>query len=477
MGKKYEHTDYSKLLAELKGNQFEKELIEDEQGKTDIETDLTLEMKESLLHGMTEIGNLRTYEMRGTYDYEKLLTDVINAFETVDDRSQPYWKELYMCMGQPSVADIERILTHLIDMRIAYLEHHDYDVYHSVDRLVSQTSFLKYTVYLETNGFKSVDDEKPVEEDVKPKVAPITETFQKIQSDEKIKYVITDDNVIHEKTCSLVKKLWMDEWEFKADYEKSAIRCPQCALRAYIRAGAKDIKQYDQYVNLFEKMGITEELARKMYIVLGFKTKLSNMNIEGANHSGNLQNAVTIWHKEDTWKIGAVLKNRVRLEHNNYIARPNKTREFVKGFHVQRDELFVTSAIKIIDEYQYENHFVQPTVKAKSDGQAKFFDMSVEGNRKSWIGSVKDWISEKILRKKNYLYGMNQAGKNGTKPVNGTVCLYQWVDEAGKKHWCSGIYRSKKKDFWAYYGDKKNVIVPFSAVTEWIPLTDIMLDA
>lgn len=63
-------------------------------------------------------------------------------------------------------------------------------------------------------------------------------------------------------------------------------------IQAYIISGAKDPKEIDWYLRFFEKVGITEERAKNIFIDNKMNTRIS-------------PDIMTIWHKEDTWRIKA----------------------------------------------------------------------------------------------------------------------------------------------------------------------------
>lgn len=67
---------------------------------------------------------------------------------------------------------------------------------------------------------------------------------------------------------------------------------------------------------------------------------------------------MTIWHKEDTWRIKALpKKGRVQVYHNNYKVKARGEREFTQGFHIQNPICADTNigyALSVIKHYKYK---------------------------------------------------------------------------------------------------------------------------
>lgn len=68
-------------------------------------------------------------------------------------------------------------------------------------------------------------------------------------------------------------------------------------------------------------------------------------------------NGLTIWGKEDSWRLELQDDGKVmRLMHNNYRPLPDGTRIFTKGYHLQAELVMAKHAINITSRYTYEGH-------------------------------------------------------------------------------------------------------------------------
>lgn len=171
---------------------------------------------------------------------------------------------------------------------------------------------------------------------------------QRILSNEQIKYIYSErEALFHDKSCREARLIPDDELRYSQEYRKDKKQCPECACKAYVRCGAKDLENYETYRKLFEKMQIQEKLIRHIYVDCGMKTKAS-------------VNVLTVWDREDTWKIVSLdTGGRVQLLHNNYHLSPDGERSFDSGYHVQNSVSQSTNAayaFKIIETYSFDEH-------------------------------------------------------------------------------------------------------------------------
>lgn len=178
----------------------------------------------------------------------------------------------------------------------------------------------------------------------KPK-AKFSPYRQRIMSDETVKYLYSQkDRVLHDKSCPKVRDIPDDELCYTKDYLFDFLQCPLCAIKSYVRFGARDFYHFSLYERLFQRMGFTSALARKMYIEDRMETSASN-------------NGLTIWGKEDSWRLEFCEGNdKPRLMHNNYRPLPDGTRVFMPGYHVQAEWATPLYALKVIAGYTYEGH-------------------------------------------------------------------------------------------------------------------------
>lgn len=317
----------------------------------------------------------------------------------------------------------------------------------------------------------------PDEEKTKKDIV-ISDSLQRELSNEKIKYLCDSQNeMLHDKSCrwawEIPEEYRLSVEEFDTDYSL----CHKCKTKALIRAGAKDIKEFEKYMELFSMFGIDNETLYKMYIKYGFKTKLSTMNKKDSPYSNWEYNAITIRCNEDSWRIGIVDKGSIRLEHNNYKQLKMGEREFTPGFHVQNDYSYegaIKEIVRYIGGYRYEDHFYMPI---NPDATSKRPPLLV--TMKERLCKKKEetlWLRiRKTLFKKYYHDRINALRASNIYPESGALCLYLWKNDNGKISWNTGIYRKKKKYFMANYGDSK-VIVPFEKVIKWAPVNEISVN-
>lgn len=171
---------------------------------------------------------------------------------------------------------------------------------------------------------------------------------QRILSNEQVKFLYSgSDTLIHDKSCKEARQISDDDLLYTQKYLPERKQCPECAVKAYVRIGAKDFKNYDTYLKLFEKMRMQEHLIRHMYVDCGMSTMAS-------------ANVLTVWDREDTWKIVSLdAKGSVQLLHNNYHLSGDGERHFSTGYHVQNDSTQNTSvgyAVKAIKTYSFDEH-------------------------------------------------------------------------------------------------------------------------
>lgn len=204
---------------------------------------------------------------------------------------------------------------------------------------------------------------------------------QRIMSDENILFLSSFDvnSPIHDKTCLEARKIPDYKLQPLTEYNKQLPQCESCAIKSYIRVGAKDFYNWKNYEDLFEKMGFSTKLIRSMYVNRGMKTTIG-------------VGVLTIWCKDDKWMLQLTnSKGGLRLLHNNYTVDKNGKRRIVSGFHVQVDPCpSAKSAIRRISEYDYEKlHCTQEEVKTINSV------VSVENNgiKKTGIFTrIKEWF-------------------------------------------------------------------------------------
>lgn len=182
---------------------------------------------------------------------------------------------------------------------------------------------------------------------------------QKLASNEKIKFYYVKGGRIHSKYCKYAARIKDEKLKVSEEYLEDKKQCHQCALQAYLLIGAEDYKNYEQYKELYKTMKVKEEILRDMYVVKRMKTSL-------------FHNILTIWYKQDRWKIKLLdEQGYVQLSHNNYRQTDSGEREFIKGYHIQNENCRKARflyAYRIICDYNYEWHTIPFTYADRALG-------------------------------------------------------------------------------------------------------------
>lgn len=168
---------------------------------------------------------------------------------------------------------------------------------------------------------------------------------QRIMSDETVKYLYSQSGgELHDKSCPEALKIPDEELCCSKEYLTELTQCPLCAVKAYVRLGAKDLYNFHRYERLFERMRFDSPLIRQMYVQKGLETSAGS-------------NGLTIWGKEDSWRLEFWEdSDKTRLMHNNYRPLPDGTRVFTEGYHVQAEWATPQYALTVIAGYTYEGH-------------------------------------------------------------------------------------------------------------------------
>lgn len=182
----------------------------------------------------------------------------------------------------------------------------------------------------------------------KPASAPpsISPFRQRLMSDEGILYFYSQaGDVIHDKTCRAARLIPDEALRWSDSYRPDLMQCPDCRLKAYLRLGARDASRTAAYEKLFETMGFSEKLLRRMYVHDGIQTEIIGPD------------RLKLWGNEDVWLLELLADRKsLRLLHNNYCALPDGGRSFVPGFHEQAAPATAEYAVSVIAGYTYEKH-------------------------------------------------------------------------------------------------------------------------
>ena len=281
-----------------------------------------------------------------------------------------------------------------------------------------------------------------------------SENRHRIMSNPEIKYLYSKrTNVIHDKHCDSAKTIADEELGWSEEYIAALYPCPACMLRAYIAAGAKDLEEMERYLQFFEKTRMTDEQIRSIYIECGMKTRI-------------FHDTMTIWYKEDTWRIRTLpKKGHVQLYHNNYAVRKGGIREFTQGFHIQNiscEDTNIQYALSIIKNYEYrpeesDLHRNSPylagkeKVRQKQPDAAEKMALPLEemledrSNPKSVWQRIKEFFHSMFKKKSLFqLHGFELVSEHGY-PADQTICVYIWKDKNNRLLWQTGIYNKKMK--------------------------------
>lgn len=306
-----------------------------------------------------------------------------------------------------------------------------------------------------------------------------TEKRHRIMSNEKIKFLYSNKlGVIHEKHCICAKHIPDEELEYCQEYQTDLKPCPECMIQAYIISGAKDPKEIDWYLRFFEKVGITEERAKNIFIDNKMNTRIS-------------PDIMTIWHKEDTWRIKALpKKGRVQVFHNNYKVKAKGERSFTQGFHLQSPACADTNidyALSVIKNYKYKPEecalhsdgkraAAQKKLKMKKLQEQEKAAVSIETLLEDAPETLTIWQKLKRvihrLIKKNNFFDLNdfQLVSECGYPKNQSICIYIWEDKNGQLAWQTGIYNQNLEQFSVRYGQivyaiKQNKVIAWKKMS------------
>ncbi len=327
---------------------------------------------------------------------------------------------------------------------------------------------------------------------------------QRILSSEQVRFLYAKScNCIHDKSCILARQIPDSELLYSMEYLPGMYQCPECAEKSYIRAGAKDMENYEAYRKLFERMQLSKRLLRHIYIQCGMKTKVS-------------VNVLTVWSGEDTWKVTALdSKGTVQLLHNNYHVTKDGIRKFDAGFHIQSESTQQTNiefAIKVMETYSFDAHQAARAAKLAGQGDAvvQKAGWGPEGQTTTGDAAAADTADEKKLPAmlpltmpkdtgsmlfrllagfkallKRYF---NWQGRGSTQryavqvtdfhevlesgfPSDGTICIYVWKNKGGEYCWRCGQYQARNGHFIVQYGDVK-LITHEKKVVAWKKLAE-----
>lgn len=266
--------------------------------------------------------------------------------------------------------------------------------------------------------------------------------------------IVRSEGKIHDKTCCVLKAYNDDEIEFSSEYDDLLCQCSECEIKAAIRVGAKD-NDIEAHEKFFRRVNASIDSIRKIYITMGFKTTV-------------VKNVLTVWYKEDVWKIISNDKsNIVELKHNNYVPLKDKERKFIEGFHVQNGYINFKNAINYIYEYEYVDHFKAPETKGKpAENIVPYDERFHEKSKQGIIG--------KIFAKPVFWYLKKFVFHNKEKkpPIPNKRCLIIYKGRDGGERIRAGAYQPDRKCFSVSYCGKTDIISE-KKVKYWVVLDEL----
>lgn len=209
---------------------------------------------------------------------------------------------------------------------------------------------------------------------------------QQILSNENIRYFWSEDeNVIHYKTCHCARCIPDEKLKYSNTYNSSMDQCPECAIKSYVMAYARDFEQYKRYEQDYRDMGISHKLLRKMYVDYHITTRRA---IDG----------IYLINDGEWWKITKdTEKGYLRLFHNNYYIKQGE-RIRCEGFHEQlkgKKHQRLDNILKYITTYDSNLHCpdgIKILAGSEVIGIKPVAEECLLGRLYLWIGKKLHWV-------------------------------------------------------------------------------------
>ena len=285
------------------------------------------------------------------------------------------------------------------------------------------------------------------------------EEWQRAKSDVTVKYALYH-GVIHDKCCPCIQDVPAYLVEFVKSYPSDGVQCGECAVRTYIRNGAEDMGNFEKYIAFFHRVNWKSSSIKKFYVDHDIRTRIDT-------------DVMTVWYKEDTWKIKSYPGTaRVDLLHNNYIIQNNQ-RYFTNGFHSQAKCIDMSNAVSCIYSYDYHRHLQPESVTKRKTVHAvnpPAADPMPKPQEEQRIASVTKPVQKKPslrirlktrirrfmlrylrLERTVRIDGLSSIEYAGY-PKSGSPCFILWNAEDGNEHWIIAVYSQKKQSFHATIG-------------------------
>ena len=212
----------------------------------------------------------------------------------------------------------------------------------------------------------------------------------RVLSDERVKFLkLITDNSIHDKTCKLLQKYPDRDIICLNEYDEKLSQCRGCAIKAYLRLGAKDPKNYKRYCTFFDNTFLSAKVLREIYVTNKMTTSI-------------FERTLTIKYKEDTWRIISLDNDgNVQLRHNNYKRLTDGTRQFLGGYHIQNNyckRIKIRPALSVIKTYDYKTHFTNDSILQTVEKNNHIaLKQSAISRILAWIKSVNNWFKRMLF--------------------------------------------------------------------------------
>lgn len=150
-------------------------------------------------------------------------------------------------------------------------------------------------------------------------------------------------NIVHDKTCKLIKETEESDLVGLTQLEKYYLMCPKCQKTAMIRNAIKDDDNLSWYIDFFNHANYgVRNVKGFIYLKNVELSKISNLSLK-------------LKHRTDSWIVSYVKRNRYYLFHNDYVVTHAHNRHIVLGkFHLQaKDPMRLKDAFRYIALYDW----------------------------------------------------------------------------------------------------------------------------
>ena len=149
----------------------------------------------------------------------------------------------------------------------------------------------------------------------------------------------------------------------------------------------------------------------------------------------------------------------VKLLHNNYDINPDGTRKFLKGYHIQKENISFKTAIDILAGYNrrgnIEKHISDFSLEVERKFRKSYRHLNLTQKLRY---KFRQWVINHYgLNSEIHLDGFKSVKENGY-PQDRTLCTYIWESKSKDKYWMVGIYSEGKKAFCATFLENRKTI-------------------